>query len=80
MKDQASARVYAALQSLRANPDFTVVMEYIESERESTKELLVICAADRHQTLQGMARAYGSIIKMFREAPEVLRRLNTKDQ
>lgn len=80
MLDPVTIRVYAALQSLRGNPDFMVVLEYVDAEREKTKELMVDCPADRHQTLQGMARAYGGILKMQREAPDVIRRLNTPDQ
>jgi hypothetical protein len=77
--DPHNLRVYAAFMSLRGNPDFDIVMSYIEVEREKTKEMLVECPLERTQNLQGKARAYGDLIKMSKDAQAVLQRANTPD-
>lgn len=71
-------KVYASLTTLRGNPDFETVMSWVEVERERVKEMLTRCSSDRFGILQGEANAYGAILKAHKEAPEVLKRLNTK--
>lgn len=73
-------RVYSSLASLRGNSDFETVMSWIEEDRERLKELLAVCSTDKHQQIQGEAAALGRLAKMYREAPDVIKRLNTNDQ
>lgn len=77
MLDPLTKKAYSALASLRGNPDFDTVMSWIGEEREKSKELLVTCPPERSQVLQGAAGAYGALLKMYREAPDVLKKLNT---
>jgi hypothetical protein len=53
-------------------------MSWIEAEREKVKEMLTRCSADRFGILQGEAGAYATVLKAHKEAPEILKRLNTK--
>ena len=78
MLDTEQKKIYAAFVSLRGNPDFETVMSWIESEREKVKEMMVRVASDKFQILQGEAGAYGNVLKAYREAPDVVKRLNTQ--
>lgn len=75
--DDVAKKAYSALVSLRGNAEFEAVVRWIEAEREKTKELLVMCSPEQSQRLQGEARAYTTVLKAYREAPDVIQRTKT---
>ena len=62
---------------MRGNPDFDTVLAWVASELEDAKTALVTRPVADVQIYQGMARAFGGVLNAAKNAPEVLRRLNS---
>lgn len=70
-------KVYAALVSLRGNPDFSLFMRWVEEKREDAKEKMVLAPIERVPTFQGAAIAFKSILDAVEQAPDAVKRMKT---
>lgn len=67
---------YSALVRLRANDDFSTVLEYLSQKREEVKERLTSCDEHVVKLLQGEAKGLCFLEKSYDSAAETLRKLS----